>query len=71
MSVSNKRDGDRARINERIVNTPEVRLIHADGSPAGIVPIREALRLALESELDLVEISSTASPPVCRIMNYG
>lgn len=42
-----------------------------DGNQAGIVSIREALRLTEESGLDLVEISPTAKPPVCRIMDYG
>ncbi|MFZ4077419.1 MAG: translation initiation factor IF-3 [Legionellaceae bacterium] len=70
MSVSTKRESDRARINEQIT-LPEVRLIDAEGNQAGIVSTREALRLAEESGLDLVEISPTAKPPVCRIMDYG
>jgi len=49
----------------------EVRLINADGGQAGIVPIAEALQKAQEAELDLVELSPNAEPPVCRIMNYG
>jgi translation initiation factor IF-3 len=65
-----KRDSDRARINHQI-NIPEVRLIGADGEQVGIVSTREALRAAEESGLDLVEISPTAKPPVCRIMDYG
>jgi translation initiation factor IF-3 len=48
-----------------------VRLIDAEGNQVGIVPIREALLKAQESELDLVEISPTAKPPVCRVMDYG
>ncbi|WP_058533301.1 translation initiation factor IF-3 [Legionella saoudiensis] len=70
MSAPTKRESDRARINEQI-NVPEVRLIDVDGNQAGIVSIREALRLAEEAGLDLVEISPTAKPPVCRIMDYG
>lgn len=58
------------RINGRI-NAPKVRLIGHDGQQIGIVPIQEALRKAEEAELDLVEISPNAAPPVCRIMNYG
>ncbi|MFL6621572.1 MAG: translation initiation factor IF-3 [Sulfurifustis sp.] len=58
------------RINGRI-NAPRVRLIGADGQQVGIVSIQEALKKAEEAELDLVEISPQASPPVCRIMNYG
>ncbi|HHF7345633.1 TPA: translation initiation factor IF-3 [Legionella feeleii] len=70
MSVSNKRDSDRARINEKI-NVPEVRLIDVDGNQVGVVSTREALRAAEEGGYDLVEISPTANPPVCRIMDYG
>ncbi|MGV3740533.1 MAG: translation initiation factor IF-3 [Gammaproteobacteria bacterium] len=70
MSASTKRDSDRARINEQI-NVPEVRLIDVDGNQAGIVSTREALRAAEESGCDLVEISPSAKPPVCRIMDYG
>ena len=42
-----------------------------DGNQVGVTATREALRAAQEQELDLVEISPTAQPPVCRIMNYG
>jgi translation initiation factor IF-3 len=48
-----------------------VRLVDADGSQAGIVPIEEALRRAQEQTLDLVEVAPTAKPPVCRIMDFG
>ncbi len=48
-----------------------MRLIDSVGNQVGIISTREALRLAMDSELDLVEISPTAVPPVCRIMNYG
>ena len=58
------------RINEGI-RVREVRLIGADGQHIGVAPIQEALRLARESELDLVEVSPTAEPPVCKIMDYG
>lgn len=60
----------RTRINFEI-RVPEVRLIGADGKQVGIVPIREALSKAEEAELDLVEISPDAKPPVCRIMDFG
>lgn len=49
----------------------EVRLIDQDGEQAGIVKIQQALDMAEQAELDLVEISPNAEPPVCRIMNYG
>ncbi len=50
---------------------PEVRLSGPENEPLGIVPIMEALRLAGEYDVDLVEISPTAVPPVCRLMDYG
>ena len=57
-------------INETI-KFKEVRVIGADGSQLGIMPIEEALKAAFEAELDLVNISPNATPPVCKIMNYG
>lgn len=50
---------------------PEVRLNGPDNEPLGIVSIQEALRLAGEGDVDLVEIAATADPPVCRLMDYG
>ena len=50
---------------------PEVRLNGPDNEPLGIVPIQEALRMAGELDVDLVEIAATAVPPVCRLMDYG
>jgi translation initiation factor IF-3 len=58
------------RINDRI-NAPKVRLIGNDGKQVGVISLSEAKRQAEEAELDLVEISPNASPPVCRIMNFG
>ncbi|WP_197495944.1 translation initiation factor IF-3 [Acidihalobacter yilgarnensis] len=49
----------------------QVRLIDAEGENRGVVSIEEALRLAEEAELDLVEIVPNADPPVCRVMDYG
>ena len=49
----------------------EVRLIGENGEQLGIVSAHEALKIAEESELDLVKISPNATPPVCKIMNYG
>lgn len=48
-----------------------MRLICADGSQGGVVPITDALKKAQESELDLVEVAGQATPPVCRIMDYA
>ena len=53
------------------IRDKEVRLIGEDGEQKGIMPIKEAMRLAQEAELDLVKIAPTAKPPVCRIMDYG
>ncbi|MCY3759000.1 MAG: translation initiation factor IF-3 [Acidobacteria bacterium] len=60
----------RVNINDRI-RAREIRVIDVDGQQLGIMPPAEALTVARAKELDLVEISATASPPVCRIMNYG
>jgi len=58
------------RINGEIT-AQEVRLIGADNEQIGVVPLREAFRLAEEADVDLVEMSPTARPPVCRLMDYG
>jgi translation initiation factor IF-3 len=58
------------RVNDRI-RSPEVRLVGAKGEQIGIVSITEALRLAQEADLDLVEVAPTARPPVCKLMDYG
>lgn len=58
------------RINEEIP-AREVRLIDEDKNQIGVIPIEKAREIAREKELDLVEISPEANPPVCRILNYG
>jgi translation initiation factor IF-3 len=58
------------RINERI-RVPEVRLVGPNGEQVGIVAINDALRLAQEADLDLVEVAPTARPPVAKLMDYG
>ncbi|UAL31345.1 translation initiation factor IF-3 [Nocardioides rotundus] len=58
------------RINDRI-RVPEVRLVGPNGETVGIVPTAEALKLAGEADLDLVEVAPTARPPVCKLMDYG
>ena len=60
----------KVRLNEEIT-AQEVRLIGADGESPGVVSIVEAMRLATEAELDLVEIAPNAEPPVCRVMDFG
>ena len=67
---SQKETKEQVSYNEKI-RAREVRLIDEDGKQLGIVPTFEALKLARERELDLVEISPTATPPVCKIMDYG
>lgn len=58
------------QINEEI-RDKEVRVIGADGEQLGIMPVRDAHNLAAEKNLDLVKIAPQATPPVCRIMDYG
>jgi len=58
------------RLNELITGT-EVRLIGYEGEAVGVVTLTEAMKLAEEAGVDLVEISPTAMPPVCRVMDYG
>ncbi len=50
---------------------PEVRLVGPNGEQVGIVSIGDALKLAQENDLDLVEVAATARPPVCKLMDYG
>jgi translation initiation factor IF-3 len=58
------------RINDRI-RVEQVRLVDQEGQQLGIRSTREALELARDADLDLVEVAPTANPPVCRIMDYG
>jgi translation initiation factor IF-3 len=61
---------ERPRRNEEI-RVREVHVVDSDGANRGTVPIAEALRLAQEAGLDLVEISPDATPPVCKLVDYG
>src|ERR671934_1934932 len=73
MTLTSDRGGpisSETRINDRI-RVPEVRLVGPNGEQVGIVRIEDALRLAQEADLDLVEVAPTARPPVCRLMDYG
>ena len=60
----------RVRRNEEI-DASEVRVIDQDGEQAGVMSLREALVIAKQQGMDLVEVSPTASPPVCRVMDFG
>lgn len=64
------RPDEEHRINRQI-RVPQVRLIGAKGEQLGVVSTDEALRLAQEAEVDLVEVAPTAQPPVCRLLDYG
>ncbi|MDI9548749.1 MAG: translation initiation factor IF-3 [Chloroflexota bacterium] len=61
---------DNTRVN-RGIRAREVRVIGADGQQLGIMSTRDALAVAEENELDLVEVAPNANPPVCRLMDYG
>ncbi|MBU1023765.1 translation initiation factor IF-3 [bacterium] len=67
---STRRWEDQTRINNRI-KVPEVRLIDEEGTQLGVVTTKEALQLAYDKGLDLVEVAAQANPPVCRIIDYG
>jgi bacterial translation initiation factor 3 (bIF-3) len=58
------------RVNRQI-RAKEVRLIDQDGKQIGIVPLQDALRIAEERGLDLVEVAPNANPPVCKLLDYG
>src|SRR3990167_5579447 len=58
------------KVNQKI-KALEVRLIGAEGEALGVVPTEEAIKLAEAKEMDLVEVSPKAEPPVCKILDYG
>jgi translation initiation factor IF-3 len=66
----NRNRGDRININ-RNIRAKEVRVIDPDGNQIGVIPTYKAIAVANDFGLDLVEISPNASPPVCKIMDYG
>ena len=70
MQTNNQQREYRTRIN-KFIRVPQIRVVLADGSNAGIMNTYEALKLAQDQGLDLVEISPKAQPPVCKIMDYG
>lgn len=67
MDIAQERE---ARINGEIT-AREIRLVGVEGEALGIVGLREAMAMAEENDIDLVEISPTAQPPVCKLMDYG
>ena len=68
--MANKDNGISLNVNEKI-RAREVRLIGADGNNVGVVSINEALNMARDAGLDLLEIAPQSTPPVCKIMDYG
>ena len=68
--VNNNNNNKGQRINE-MIRVREVRLIDDEGNQLGIVATQEALRMAKDKDLDLVEVSPNANPPVCKILDYG
>ena len=70
LPISSKDNSRELQINEQI-RDKEVRVVDADGSQLGIMPIRAALDLADQRGLDLVKIAPQAKPPVCKIIDYG
>jgi len=65
-----RKKSDDVRINERI-RSSSVRLISAEGEQLGILSIRDAIQVAKDGGLDLVEVAPNSDPPVCRVMDYG
>jgi translation initiation factor IF-3 len=61
---------DGPRVNHQI-NVPEVRLVREDGTMVGVVSTRQAINMAADAGLDLVEVSPNATPPVCKILDLG
>src|SRR5579864_2904206 len=70
MAIAAGTNANEHRINDRI-RAREVRLVDVDGKQLGIKPLPEALQIARQRDLDLVEVAPDANPPVCRIMDYG
>jgi translation initiation factor IF-3 len=70
VKISKRGKQDQTSVNKGI-RASQVRVIGSDGEQIGIMPIDEALRIAGSEDLDLVEVSPDAKPPVCKIMDYG
>ncbi len=70
LPISSKDSSRELQINEQIRDR-EVRVVDADGSQLGVMPIRQARELAEQRNLDLVKIAPQAKPPVCKIIDYG
>lgn len=66
----NKKDKDSLRMN-REIRAPQIRVIDDEGNMLGVMTVPEGVRLAEDRGLDLIEIAPTATPPTCKIMDYG
>jgi translation initiation factor IF-3 len=67
---SSDRNKDHQRINDQIRISP-IRLIGPNGEQVGVIPTAQAMEMAREANLDLVEVAATERPPVCKIMDFG
>lgn len=70
MNTQNNNYQNKLRINH-FIRVPQVRVIDSDGNPIGVMSTAEALKLAQEQGLDLIEINPKVMPPICRVMNFG
>ena len=70
LAIASKDSSKELQINEEI-RDKEIRVIGADGAQLGLMSARDAQKLAIEKDLDLVKIAPQATPPVCKIMDYG
>jgi translation initiation factor IF-3 len=70
-SIATANERERSHRLNGEINVPELRLMGIENEPLGIVATRDALRMAEEADVDLVEIAPTAQPPVARLMDYG
>ena len=68
MTQTPSRDGP--RVNQQIAADP-VRVVDANGEMVGVIPLKQGLEIAFQAGLDLVEVSPNASPPVCKVLDYG
>lgn len=70
MNTQNNNYQNRLRVNH-FIRVPQVRVVDSDGNSLGVMNTRDALKLAQDQGLDLIEINPKASPPVCKVMNFG
>ena len=71
MAYVNANNNNKGQRTNEMIRVREVRLIDDEGNQLGIVPTVDALRMAKDKDLDLVEVSPNANPPVCKILDFG